>query len=221
MREVKNLRIKLIGKILSKTDIYKTNYSHGIYSMLLNILKPYNAERIHNQQSREYRLFTFSNIYIKESNFHLYISGTNDIVNEFIEGFEKDTIIRVEDMILIINKITLCPELPKKEKYLFKGKVIATELDCEKKKLITNDQVINKKLKKVALGKLKAMGIEGNIDFEILKKVKKVTRYKGQAHVSCYESLILASGDYEAIKAIYEVGVGENTATGHGLLWEV
>lgn len=215
------MRIKLIGKILSKTDINKTNYSHGIYSMILNMLKPHNAEKIHSQQSREYRLFTFSNIYIKEDNFHLYISGADDIVNEFIAGIEKNNMIRVEDMVLVINKMNLCPELPKKEKYLFKGRIIATELIYEKKELITNDQGINEKLKKVALGKLKAMGIEGDINLDILKKIKKVTRYKGQAHISSYESLILVSGDYGAIKAIYDVGIGENTATGHGLLWEV
>lgn len=221
MKVVKNMRIKIIGKIVSKTDLNKTNYSHGIYSMILNVLKPKTSERIHNPNTKEYRLFTFSNIFIKNENFHVYISGEDNLITEMIEGLEKNSMVRIDDMIMVVSKILLCPTLPTKEKYLFKGRVITTEPIDGKKSLIENDTKINERLKQNALGKLKEMNITGDINFEVLKKSKRVSKYKDNIHHNSWDCLILVSGDYEAIKSIYEVGAGENTATGHGLLWEV
>ena len=122
------MRIKVSGDIISKTNINKNNYHHGTYSMILDNMNEQMANNIHDQNSKEYRLFTFSNIYIKEDKFHLYISGSDEIIISFIENIEKNNIVRVEDMVLAINRITPCKELIKKDKYLLKGKIIATEV---------------------------------------------------------------------------------------------
>lgn len=215
------LRIKISGDIISKTNINKNNYHHGTYAMILDNIDDNLATNIHNQDSKEYRLFTFSNIYMKEDKFHIYISGADSIINSFIENIEKNNIVRVEDMVLAINRITLCKQLIKKDKYLLKGKIIATEVIDGKKKLLASDKNINDKLEFVAKGKLEAIGIDGNIQFDILKKTIKTSKYRQDAHIKSYDVLLLVSGEYDAIKTIYEVGIGENTASGHGLMWEV
>lgn len=214
------MRLKISGEIISKTNINKSNYHHGIYAMILDNLGDQISNQIHNQHSKEYRLFTFSNIYINQHKFHFYISGADYIINNFIENIEKNNIVRVEDMILSINKASLCKELIKKDRYLFKGKIIVTEILNRKKRLLTSDEDINNKLKINSQGKLKYMGIDGDIQFDILKKTIKTSKYRHNAHINSYEVLLLVSGDYDAIKTIYNVGVGENTASGHGLLWE-
>ena len=215
-----NLRIKISGDIISKTNINKNNYHHGTYSMILDNIDDNLSNNIHNQDSKEYRLFTFSNVYIKGEKFHFYISGVDHIINSFIKNIEKSNIVRIEDMILAVNRISICKELNRKDKYLFKGKIIATEVIDGKKKLLLSDKEINTKLKSVSQGKLKNMGIEGNIEFEVLKKITRTSLYRKGAHIKSYDVLLLVSGEYEAIKTIYEVGVGENTASGHGLMWE-
>lgn len=215
------MRIKISGNIISKTNINKNNYHHGIYSMILDNIDENFASNIHNQDSKEYRLFTFSNVYIKEDKFHFYISGADYIINSFIENIEKNNIVRIEDMVLAINKISPCKNLIKKDKYLLKGKVIATEVIDGKKRLLVSDEAINNKLKLVAQGKLKAMGVGGDVQFDILKKIIKTSKYRQGAHIKSYDVLLLVSGEYDAIKTIYEIGVGENTASGHGLMWEV
>ncbi len=215
------MRVKISGDIVSKTNINKNNYHHGTYAMIIDNIDEKFASDIHNQDSKEYRLFTFSNVYIKEDRFHLYISGADYIINSFIENIEKSNIVRIEDMILAISRISPCKELTKKDKYLLKGNIIATEVVDGKKKLLVSDRDINNKLKFVSQGKLKTMGIEGDIEFEILKKTIRTSQYRQGAHIKNYNVLLLVSGEYEAIKAIYEVGIGENTASGHGLLWEV
>lgn len=215
------MRIKVSGNIISKTNLNKNNYHHGTYAMILDNINNNLADEIHDQCSKKYRLFTFSNIHIKDEKFHFYISGLNSIVTSFIESIEKSNIVRIEDMILAINKISPCKELIKKDKYLFKGNIIATEVVDGKKKLLVLDKDINSKLKFVSQRKLKSMGIDANIEFDILKKTIRTSQYRRGVHIKSYNIMLLVSGEYEAIKAIYEVGVGENTASGHGLLWEV
>ncbi|MBC6003623.1 MAG: CRISPR-associated endoribonuclease Cas6 [Paeniclostridium sordellii] len=215
------MRIKVSGDIISKTNINKNNYHHGTYAMILDKIDENLAHNIHNQDSKEYRLFTFSNIYMKENKFHIYISGSDNIINSFIVNIERNNIVRVEDMVLAINRITPCKELIKKDKYLLKGKIITTEVVDGKKKLLVSDKDINTKLKLVSQGKLKSMGVDGDIQFDILKKNIKTSKYRQGVHIKSYDVLLLVSGEYEAIKTIYEVGIGENTASGHGLLWEV
>lgn len=214
------MRIKVIGEIISKTNPKKTNYHHGIYSMFINNLDEQLSTNIHNQNSKQYRLFTFSNVYIKNNKFHIYISGEDGIIMNFINNIQKNTIVRIEDMILSIQKIDLCKELVKKDRYLLKGKIIATQVLDGKKRLLTDNTEINNKLKYVSMRKLKELNIDGNIEFDVLKKTLKTSRYREGAHIKSYDVLILVSGDYEAIKCIYEVGLGENTSTGHGMMWE-
>ena len=215
------MRIKVLGDIISKTDQNKTNYNHGIYSMFIAKLDEPLSSNIHNQNSKEYRLFTFSNVYIKDDKFHLYISGADYIILNFINNIEKNNIVRIEDMVLVIKKIVPCKELIKKDRYLLKGRIIATEVIDGKKKLLTENKDINEKLKKVSEGKLKVSNINGNIEFDVLKKTLKTSRYKAGIHIKSYDVLLLVSGNYKAIKYIYDVGIGENTSTGHGLMWEV
>ena len=76
---------------------------------------------------------------------------------------EKNNIVRIEDMVLVIKKIVPCKELIKKDRYLLKGRIIATEVIDGKKKLLTENKDINEKLKKVSEGKLKVSNINGNI----------------------------------------------------------
>lgn len=215
------MRIKISGDIISKTNINKNNYHHGIYAMILDNIDDKLAKNIHNQDSKEYRLFTFSNVYIKDNKFHLYISGVDYIINSFIESIEKSNIVRIEDMVLAINRISPCKDIIKKERYLFKGKIIATEVVNGKKILLVSDESINNKLKFTTQGKLKSIGVDGDVQFDILKKTIKTSKYRQGTHIKSYDVLLLVSGEYEAIKTIYELGIGENTASGHGLMWEV
>ncbi|MEI3234741.1 MAG: hypothetical protein V8S33_10170 [Intestinibacter bartlettii] len=86
------MRIKVSGDIISKTDQSKTNYNHGIYSMFIEKLDEPLSSDIRNQNSKEYRLFTFSNVYIKDDKFNLYILGAVYIILNFINNIEKKII---------------------------------------------------------------------------------------------------------------------------------
>ncbi|MDX5808818.1 MULTISPECIES: CRISPR-associated endoribonuclease Cas6 [Bacillus] len=214
------MRIKVSGKILSKTNHEKVFYTHEMYSMLLGTMNPDRAKKIHNQQSKKFRLFTFSNIYINEDTFHFYLSGMNHLIQEVIDSIEVSNMKRVGDMMLSITNIITIPELPKKEKYILKGKVITSYTIDGTKVRIEDEKEIEERLKEISQRKLKVLGIDGDIHFEIIQKTPVSTHYKDDIYIPSWKSVLLVKGDYEAIQALYEVGFGENTATAHGLLWE-
>ncbi|MCU5280422.1 CRISPR-associated protein [Bacillus cereus] len=215
------MRIKISGKILSKTNPDKVFYAHELYSMLLGTMNPDKAKEIHNQHSKKFRLFTFSNVYINEDAFHFYVSGMNHFIQEVIDSIEVSNMKRVGDMMLSITNIIAIPELPKKEKYILKGKVITSYTIDGVKVRIEDEQEIEQRLKEIAQRKLQTMGVEGEVHFEIIQKTPVSTHYKDNIYIPSWKSVLLVKGDYEAIQTLYEVGFGENTATAHGLLWEV
>ena len=214
------MRIKVSGKILSKTNPEKVFYAHELYSMLLATMNPNRAKELHNQHSKKFRLFTFSNIYINEDAFHFYLSGVDNLLQEVIDNIETSNMKRVGDMMLSITNIAIVPTLQKKDKYILKGKVITSYTINGLKVRIEDDKEIENRLKEIAQRKLKTLGIECDIHFEIIQKTPISTHYKDGIYIPSWKSVLLVKGDYEAIQAIYEVGFGENTATAHGLLWE-
>ncbi|HHT7008310.1 TPA: CRISPR-associated endoribonuclease Cas6 [Bacillus cereus] len=215
------MRIKISGKILSRLKTEKLFYTHEMYSMLLGIMNPNRAKELHNRHSKNFRLFTFSNIYIHEDTFHFYLSGTDSLVQEVIDSIEVSNMKRVGDMMLSITNIIKIPKLPEKEKYILKGKVITSYTIDGTKVRIEDEKEIEERLKEISNRKLKALGIDGDIHFEIIQKTPVSTHYKDDIYIPSWKSVLLVKGDYEAIQALYEVGFGENTATAHGLLWEV
>lgn len=215
------MRIKISGKILSKTKPEKVFYAYEMYSVLLSTMNPDRAKELHNQHSKKFRLFTFSNIYIHGDTFHFYVSSMDDLIQEVIDAIELSNMKRVGDMMLSITNITIVPALQKKDKYIFKGKVITSYTIDGLKVRIEDEKEIENRLKEISQRKLKALGIEGDIHFEIIQKKPLSTFYKDDIYLPSWKAVLLVKGDYEAIQAIYEVGFGENTATAHGLLWEV
>lgn len=215
------MRIRINGDIISKTKKDLTNYKHSTYSAILNILNDSTSNKIHDLSKKQIKLFSFSNIYIENNKFHFYITGNDDFVNEIINNLSENQIFKLADMILAVKNIELCKELKKKSKYLFKGNIIAKVSINGKNVLLKEDLDIENRLKKIALKKLKLLNVDGDISFEIINKTINISRYKDNLHIPSYKCMLLVKGDYEAIKTIYEVGIGENTATGHGLLWEV
>jgi CRISPR-associated endoribonuclease Cas6 len=220
------MRVKITGEILQKTNRDKRNYTHGIYAMIMQHLKPETAQRFH-QKNKEIRLFTFSNLYIpKKLNHdgkdpvHFYIGGTDEFMEELIEGLVKAYLIKIEDVNIVIKKIEPEEELKPQPSYLFKSKVVVNIPKDGKNQLLDDIPAVEERLRRNAIKKANLLGRDGDISFRLINPVKHVERYKN-GHIFSWKSLIEVKGDYEVVKTIYEVGCGENTATGHGMLFQV
>lgn len=220
------MRLKIIGEILQKTNIHKRNYTHGTYSMIMQHLKPETAQRFH-QKNKEIRMFTFSNLYMPihlrhdgKDPVHFYIGGTDELMEELIQGFERNPIIRIEDVLIALKKIELDKELLPQDSYLFKSKVIINIPKDGKARLLEDIPEVEERLQRNSLKKAELLGIKGDISFRLINPVKHVEQYKN-GHIFSWKCFMEVKGDYEVVKTIYEVGCGENTATGHGLLFPV
>lgn len=215
------MRILIIGEIIEKRLPNKRNYNYEIYSMIMNNLHNEIANGFH-KKNKGYRYLSFSNIYINTNRVHFYVVAMDKVAKSLIDHLIANMIVRLGDMVIKITKIIPEAELKEKPKYLFKTNLIVNISKDGKCCLSDEFDYIEKRLAEIAINKAKKCGIEKNdIEFELINPVHKVNRYK-DGHVNSWKCFLKATGDYELINFLYTVsGVGENTATGHGILWEV
>ena len=221
---MKKMRIRIQGEIIEKANLQKWNYTHGIYSMIMNHFPYQVAEKFHKKH-KFIRLLTFSDIYFTpfDSNpgaIHFYVAGQDSLINEFVENVSKSILVRIEDMVVAIRKITPLPPLIQKEKYLFKSRVIINISKDGKTLLLDDIPAVEERLRRNAIKKANLLGKDGDITFRLINPIKNVEQYKN-GHIFSWKCKLEVQGDYDVVNTIYEVGCGENTATGHGFLFEV
>lgn len=217
------MRLKITGKIIEESNTNKTSYKHEMYSMFLTNISTERAKRIH-EKKRFKRLFTFSNLYIVDNQVHFYVSGQDELLKDFINCIMFNQIIRIGDKVINITNIEpLKNKLDDKEEYLFKSNFIVNEMENNKVSLSKDNDYIIKRISQIAKDKYKEIfneEINTNINVEIIKSKHKYTRYKDH-YLNSYQSILKLTGDKRLIDLIYNVGIGENTASGHGFVWEV
>lgn len=114
-------------------------------------------------------------------------------------------------------------DLSKKDSFVFKTDYIIKTFNKElnKSELCTNVDIVKERLIKNSLDKCKQLGVTGNLDIEFIgQQTKAVKRYK-DGHIFSHKGKLKLTGDYDIINTIYNVGIGENTFSGHGFMWEV
>lgn len=199
----------------------KTNYDNNkIYSMFINNLSSDISKKIHSKE-KHIRLFSFSKIYIQGNKAHIYFCGEQNLIEEFIKHISFRQLVRIEDMVLKVINIKQLQELQKKDTYVFKTNFIINRFNKElnKTELMKDMSVVKQRLLKNTLEKARICGVDGDIDFAILDPKIAVTKYKN-GHIFSYRCNLIVKGDYEVVNVIYSLGLGENTSSGHGFLWE-
>lgn len=215
------MRFLVKGNIIEKRLCNKSNYKYETYSMIMNNVNSDISKEFH-KKNKSFRFITYSNVFIREDKIHFYIAARDDIAESLIKHLAANLIVRLGDMVINITKILPIESLKKREKYLFKTSLIVN-ISKENKCVLSEEfNYIEKRLKDIAIIKAQKCGIDKkNIEFEIINPTHKISRYKN-GHVNSWKCFLKVIGDYELINFLYSVsGVGENTATGHGLLWEV
>lgn len=218
------MRLKIQGNIVEKTNLNKWHYTHGTYSMIMNQLSPKMAKLFHGD-NKLLRLLTFSDIFFTprfsdKGKIHFYIAGEDSLIQEFVESVCKNLLIRIEDMVITVTKIDLLPPLVEKNMYLFKSKVIINIPQNGKVRLLSDIPQVEERLKENAIKKANVLGKTGQISFKLINPVQNVEQYKN-GHIFSWRCKLEVEGDYDVVNTIYEVGCGENTASGHGFLFEV
>lgn len=212
-----------MGQLIENINPKKTNYNHEIYSMFITNVSMERAKRIH-EKKRFKRLFTFSNLYIKDNEIHFYVSGQDEIIKDFINCIMFNQIVRIGDKVVTITNIEpLVNKLNEKQEYILKSNFIVNEMENGKVCLSKNKDYITRRISEIIKDKYKEIyqeDIQSNLEVEILKYKHKYTKYKDH-HLNSYDSILKVRGDKRLIDLLYNVGVGENTASGHGFVWEV
>lgn len=217
------MRIKISGNIVENDNPNKTNYNHEIYSMILTNISTERAKRIHEKR-RFKRLFTFSDVYINKDKLHLYISGQDELIKDFINNIMFNQMVRIGDKVVVITSIEpLENQLKEKECYTFKTKFIVNEKEDDKVCLSKDEEYIKKRISDIIRDKYNetnGSNINDNLNVKIIKTRHTYTKYKDH-HLNSYKATLQVSGNKDLINLMYNLGVGENTASGHGFVWEV
>lgn len=219
------MRIKINGSLLEKTVPDKSNYSYCIYQMILNNLEQ-DCINNFNIRQKNMRLFTFTNIYMPKlpqinDNLHFYISGEDSIINQLINSITTSRNLSIGDMKINVSDIKQLKELERKDHYLFKSNIVINIPQNNKTVLLENLALIEGRLRANAVKKANLFGIDGDVHFSIADCPQKCVEQYKSGHVFSWKCLLQVKGDYDVINTIYNCGAGENTATGHGFLWEV
>ena len=217
------MRVYVGGIIIEDENKITTDFYHETYSMFLNNISTERARKIH-EKKRFKRLFTFTRLYINDPEVHFYVSGEDEIINEFINTLMFNQLIRIGDKVINVNKIELLDDtLQEKKQYIFKSKFIVNEKEDNKVCLSKNLLYVKKRIGDIARDKYKEIyGVEINNDIEVefINIKREFTKYKNH-HINYYNAELKLRGNRKLINLIYNVGLGENTATGHGFVWEV
>lgn len=217
------MRLKIEGTIIEGVFNASTNYKHEMYSMVLNNLSTNRAKYLHNKE-RFKRLYTFSNICKNNNSIHFYASGQDEIIKDLINNLLFNRMIRIGDIVLCLTNISpLNDKLDKKDFYTFKTNFIVNQKINNKNCLSTDFEYIKRRIGEIATDKhneINNCNLVNDLKVEIISCKKTYTKYKN-THINSYKSRIKITGNQEIINTIFNVGIGENTATGHGFVWEV
>ncbi|MEX0083011.1 CRISPR-associated endoribonuclease Cas6 [Clostridium butyricum] len=217
------MRVKIIGNIIQKNNNGKTNYNHEIYSMILTNISVERAKRIHSREKFK-RLFTFTNLYRENNSIHLYISGEDSLIKDFVNCLMFNQIVRIGDIVVNITNIQpMQNSLIEKEIYTFKSNFVINDMKNGKVHLTEDMNYLKQRIKEVAISKFNEVNNcfkDFDINIDLVDMKHKYTKYKNH-HINYYNAKFKLTGEKDLIDFIYNVGIGENTATGHGFMWEV
>ena len=217
------MRVKIEGKIIEQYNYNNFNLNHETYSMILSNINTNRAKKIHAKK-RFKRLFTFSKLFANMNNVHLYVSGEDELVKELVNYIMCNQLIRIGDKVISVTNLQpLNIALEKKNSYTFKTNIIVNEMENGRVSLSKDKEYIKKRINEIAKDKyedIHGRKTNENIEVNIVSSKQRYTRYKNH-HLNSYDMVLNLKGSDELINLIYNVGVGENTASGHGLMWEV
>lgn len=237
------MRIKVVGRLLDWPEKKSWIPTHDIYAMLLNRLGLEQKARAHSEV-KQTCLFTFSKITIddKKKTFHFYFSSTPELTKQMVDSFYSQPYFHVNSSyvgkknkyIMEVRHTTILKELPIRDRYLFKGRILASSGD--RKQVLTKTHEIEALLEQIGKHKLTQLGfVDPDVQIMVYSREDAETRYecdrydmqvpanriKKAVRIPSHFVTLGVSGDYQAIEALYSIGFGQNTGTGNGLLWEV
>jgi len=226
------MRLKLSGRLIDAPQENDWIPTHSLFSMLLNRLGDSETKRAHDE-AKTPCLFTFNMINIdrQTNQFHFQFSSTDELGERLLKSFRSHNLFRVDKYIMEVSNITKLPGLAIKERYVFQGRVLASTTDRQALHTIEDIEAC---LLANAKTKLKALGFDNpDLTITILKHEKAITRYKKEkvslkgdviqktVRIPSHFVTIEVSGNLFAIEALYNIGFGQNTGSGNGLMREV
>lgn len=222
------MRILVEGMMYQKPTIEEKIPNHTLYAMLMNRLPTEMSKKAH-ENKKNHCFFTYMSIRIdfEKGTFRFYFSAQDDVAELVRQSFHSESMIRLGNYYMSMTTAEPLPQLEEKLSYLFKGKVLISN---GKREMIKDVKEMEKYLGFYAENKLTELGLNPDVAFTIYNRKPTNTFYKRKNGDGSHTDKTLipghyitvgVTGEYESVKMLYDVGFGQNTGTGNGMLWEV
>ncbi len=221
------MRIKITGQIIQKPASPKPISNHTVYSALLPRLPKQWGEEAHEKE-RHFCLFTYSNpnVRYQKDEISFYFSSLDEATLHLIASLEQNPHMHFGLYAFEVTNIEAMPEVEDREEILIRGKVLVTKEDHEP---VADKAEMAKYLGYYAENKLKALGLPDPVTFQVFQAIPTSTFYaqKGKSHfdnsvnIPGWHIHATVKGHPKSLRALYQIGFGQNVGTGNGLCWSV
>lgn len=228
LKEVFCMRVKIKFDViggLDNPDKYNRVPNATLHALLMNRL-PHEFAKESHKKGNKHCLFTFSSTKIDPNTKigHFIFSSLDKTVEDLIVSLRMDTMFRLGKYVCKLTDIELKEEPDVSNgSVLVRGKLLGSTSD--RSRVIRDKEELTELLEDVANHKLYKLGLEPNIKISLFK-IKDTTSYyefdgKEEVHFPATYIIANVEGDPESLKTLMKIGMGQNTGTGNGLMWEV
>lgn len=194
--------------------------------MLLSRLPNEYSKRAH--QPGNHCLFTYGsqNVHYEENKGSFIFSSLEETVMDLIVSLRTNELFRLGNYQCKLTDIReIKPIDTSLGNVLLRGRILLSTGD--RSRTIREKEEAESMLANIAENKLRELGIEERIIFDIARirdtklYYKKVVKEADNGHLPAADLVVNVSGTPEALDTFLMFGAGQNTGAGAGMMWEV
>lgn len=215
------MRILITLDIMDKPETFHKLSNHSVQAMLLHRLPLAITKKTHAEKVQCLYTYSTPRVDLKANTISFHFSSLDDTTMKLVESFENNLLVRLERYMCRVATISQIEEPSvTSNRLLIRGKALVSK----KREIIKDTAEIEEYLGYSARNKLEALGLPSDVTFSVFNKEYTHTFYRkneGSINLPGWYLVVALEGAPESLKALYQVGIGQNTGTGNGLFWEV
>ena len=215
------MRILITLDIIDKPETFHKLSNHSVQAMLLHRLPLAITKKTHQEKTQCLYTYPTPRVDFEGNAISFHFSSLDDTTLKLVESFENNLLVRLERYMCRVATIVQVeePEITT-NRLLLRGKALVSK----SREIIKDVPEIEEYLGYSARNKLEALGLPSDVTFHVFKNDYTHTFYRkenGSINLPGWYLVVSLEGAPESLKALYQVGIGQNTGTGNGLFWEV
>lgn len=216
------MRIHITLDIIDKPETFHKIANHSVQAMLLHRLPVAITKQTHAEKTLCLYTYSTPKVDFDNDRISFHFSSLDDTTLKLVASFENNLLVRLEKYLCRVSAIEQLEEPAiTTNRILLRGKALVSRGNRE---MIQDVAEMETYLGYIAKNKLEALGLPSDVAFRVFRNEYTHTYYKkdkGSINLPGWYLVVSLEGAPESLRALYQIGIGQNTGTGNGLFWEV